>query len=1218
MKTLNQRIKIFITFFLLLLLAPIIPLVAKDSLLKFDRYTVNDGLPQSTVLSITKDKYGFMWFGTWAGLVKFDGYVFKIYRSGEKNRAEGLSDNKILATITDSKQDVWVLTANSHYVSKYNYESDSFIRYRYDEVPQDVKKRFIKQRDRGNVSVSNNTFNWRFETNKLIQRNLLTGEVDIYKPELNNPFSLNDSQINCLYLDDNENLWIATQNGGVNHANLKIKPFVNYLKDKDGKPFVDPVVRVICKDKQNRLWIGSEGSGVTVIERTPAGNVYSYIGRENFPNAEIRSLLCDKSGNIWIGTKGGLFQYNIQTRKLTQIKGVEINVFSLFQDYTGLIWIGTFDGLYTFDPANNRLGHLNPETTSGGKEIRTIIKDRSQNLWIGTEDKGLTKMERKGIKGKEKYEIKRYIHNDENPNSLANDHVYSVVEDGNGQIWVATNGGISVLNESNAKIRNITTANGLPDNSIMGVLFDGNKSIWASHKKGLTRINSTTFEMQSFNMHDGLQGLEFCQSSCYRDPATGELYFGGTNGLNSFFPDKIHINNVKPKVVFTKLTVANQIIEPETKINNRLVLGKSIFCTKELTLTWWDKTFSLEFSALHYANPLGNKYKYRLVGYDKEWIQVDASRRTVWYSNLPSGKYRFEVFASNSDGVWSDNPAVLEITILPPWWLTWWAIGFYIIVGFLIVLFVIKYIASKLELKKNEEIHQAKLKFFTEISHEFRTPLTLIIDPLEKIISGQLTMDTIRQYSVVMQRNAKHLLALINQLLDFRKLESSQLTLKIQKTDFVNFTKALASSFNVLAQQRNIRFEVVSEIDSCELGFDSSKINMVLSNLISNAFKFTPDGGEIIVKIEKASKSSDGVIIRVSDSGKGIPKDDQTKIFDMFYQSDKNTTSWQASSGIGLALTKELVLLHKGTITVQSEVGKGTSFTVFLPVNENVTAMSQDEENIVDLTYSVETEENLQDNISTDLPLLLVVDDNADIRNYIEMNLSSSYRVVKAPDGSKGLDKAIEIIPDIIISDVMMPEMDGLELCRRLKLDERTSHIPIILLTAKQSDESKVEGYETGADAYLTKPFSSVVLQAQVQNLLEQRQRLRELFKKGTDIEIKKIAINAADEAFLNKVVERIHENLEDEQFNINALAELLNMSRSQFYRKIKALTNQSLLDFVTTIRMNKALEYLLSGQYNISETASKVGYSMHSNFSRTFTRHFGVSPSKYIDSIKE
>ncbi|MDD2256668.1 MAG: two-component regulator propeller domain-containing protein [Bacteroidales bacterium] len=1188
-------------------------ITAQEKILKFDHYTVNDGLPQSTIQSITKDKYGFMWFGTWAGLVKFDGYVYKIYRSGEKNRAAGLSDNKILATVTDSMQNVWVWTAKTNYISKYNYEADNFERYLYSDAPDEVKRKIVQQRDRANVEVSNDKFKWRFELNKLVQTNLLTGEIYFYKPEPNNPFSLNDSQINCLYLDDHENLWIATQNGGVNHANLKIKPFVNYLKDKNGKSLADPVVRAICKDKQNRLWIGSEGSGITIIEKTPSGNVYKYIGRENFPNAEIRSLLCDKSGNIWIGTKGGLFQYNNQSQKLTQIKGVEINVFSLFEDKTGLVWIGTFGGLYTFDPTNKRLGHLNPENTSGGKEIRAIIEDRNQNLWIATEDKGLTKMI---SKGKDNYETKRYIHNDENPNSLANDHVYSIVEGGNSQIWAATNGGISVINESTDKIQNITSANGLPDNSIMGLLFDGENSIWVSHKKGLTRINSKSLEMKNFNMHDGLQGMEFCQSSCFHDPATGEFYFGGTNGMNSFFPDKIHINNVKPKAVFTKLTVANQTIEPETKINNRLILGKSIVCAKKLTLTWWDKTFSLEFSALHYANPQGNKYKYRLVGYDKDWIQVDASRRTVWYSNLSSGNYRFEVFAANSDGVWSDSPAVLDITILPPWWFTWWAIGFYVLVGFLIALFVLKYIASKLELKKNEEIHQAKLKFFTEVSHEFRTPLTLIIDPLDKIIGGQLTMDVIRQYSIVMQRNAKHLLTLINQLLDFRKLESGQLTLKIQKTDIVNFARVLASSFNVIAEQRNIKFEVISDVESFDLGFDSSKINMVLNNLISNAFKFTPDGGMIILKIEKAAKTPESILISVSDSGKGISKEDQSRVFDMFYQSSKNT-SWQAGSGIGLALTKELVLLHNGTITVQSEVGKGACFSVFLPVNENVTADSEDEDTIVDTVYLEEPENHFEEHVSSDLPLLLVVDDNADIRNYIEMNLSSSYRVVKAPNGSKGLETAMEIIPDIIISDVMMPEMDGLEMCRRLKLDERTSHIPVILLTARQSDESRVEGYETGADAYLTKPFSSVVLQAQVQNLLDQRQRLRELFQKGTDIEIKKISINAADEAFLNKVMQHIYNNLEDEEFNINALAELLNMSRSQFYRKIKALTNQSLLDFVTTIRMNKALEYLISGDFNITETAYKVGYSMSSNFTRTFTRHFGTSPSKYIESIK-
>jgi len=1214
----SQKFKIFILLTAYILCC--INITSQENMLKFDHLTVDNGLPQNSIHSMAKDKYGFIWFGTWCGACRYDGYSFKVFRANE-NDSTAFADNMINAIITDSLQNIWVKTGESDCLYRYSYEYETFKRYSIKNVASYILQRIEQPR-----LAENEHFKFTSTGYGLRQLDKISGRETLYKVNPNDPFSISDTSFYFRYIDDADNLWIGTRKGGINHANLNVKAFNYYHVDNAGKGLNSNEVRAICKDKMGRLWVGSEDMGVTVIEHTPAGNKYSYLNNKTgIDSRRTRSLCCDKYGFVWIGTKGGLDRFDPRTNTLKHYSAnkpkpgsiTNPNIFALLEDREGTLWVGTYSGLARYDRANDKFVYVSPAIT-GGIQIRVIIEDRQKNLWIATEDKGLTKLIRTSASyDAPKFKAIRYIHIEGNNNTLITNRLYSLIEDGAGMIWIATNMGLSRLNPQNNTLRNFFIKDGLPDDNIMGLLSDGKEFILISHKKGITRMNTRTFELQSFNVNDGLQSNEFNQNACYRENKTGEMFFGGQNGLNSFFPGNIQINKHKPRMALTQLSVMNQVLRPGLKINGRVILQKSLLCTDEITLSWWDKTFSIEFAALHYANPLGNKYKYKLEGIDHQWTFASAYMRTASYSQLPTGTYTFKVYGSNSDGVWSDTPATLRIKILPPWWFAWWAIGLYILVGFLIILFVIKYIASRLELKKNEEIHQAKLKFFTEISHEFRTPLTLIIDPLDKIISEQLTMDIVRQYSVVMQRNAKHLLTLINQLLDFRKLESGQLTLKIQKTDFVNFTRALASSFNLMAEQRNIKFEVVSVIDSYELGFDSSKINMVLNNLISNAFKFTPDGGEITVRLEQSPELPVGIIIRVTDSGKGISKDDQAKVFDMFYQSDKNT-SWQSGSGIGLALTKELVLLHKGTIDVQSEVDKGTTFIVFLPDNVDVISGNPSEENIVGVSYSEEAEEPIQQSVLKDLPLLLVVDDNADIRNYIEMNFSSSYQIVKAVNGSKGLEMAIEILPDIIVSDVMMPEMDGLELCRRLKLDERTSHIPVILLTAKQSDESRVEGYETGADAYLTKPFSSVVLQAQIQNLLEQRQRLRELFQKGTDIEIKKIAINSTDEAFINKVIQHIHANLEDEEFNINALAELLNMSRSQFYRKIKALTDQSLLDFVTTIRMNKALEYLLSGEYNIAETSYKVGYSMSSNFSRTFTRHFGVSPSKYIESIRE
>ncbi len=590
------------------------------------------------------------------------------------------------------------------------------------------------------------------------------------------------------------------------------------------------------------------------------------------------------------------------------------------------------------------------------------------------------------------------------------------------------------------------------------------------------------------------------------------------------------------------------------------------------------------------------------------------------YANLPAGNYTFKVFGANSDGVWSNRPAVLQIEVLPPWWLSWWAICLYALATGTLIWFIYRYLISKIQLRKKEAIHQAKLDFFTQVSHEFRTPLTLIIDPLERLMAEKPKKRIAEYYYQLMHSNAKQLLLLINQLLDFRKLESGHFRLDLQQSDIVAFVRSLAASFEEMAKNRHIDFKVEASMDQYHLSFDDAKMTMVLNNLLSNAFKFTPENGKITLAINYASKPKNGILIKVQDTGKGISKEEQEKIFGVFYQASNNNDQHKGS-GIGLSLTKELVDLHDGELTVESEIGKGSCFTIFLPTQENVKKtnpanapqtppMKGDNKPIEKSTP--------QTSSSDDVPLILVVDDHPDIRAYVELSFSKDYRIITANNGLEGLEKAIEKIPDLVISDVMMPDMDGLQLCKKMKTDERTSHIPIILLTARQSDESQTEGYETGADAYVTKPFNTTVLRAQVQNLLEQRHRLRELFSKGSEMEFQKIAVNAADESFLANTKKLIEANLETEKLDIDSLAGQLNMSRSQFYRKIKALTNKSASDFVTTIRMNKAAEFLLSGQYNVTETAYKVGYSVPNNFTRAFIKYFGTSPSQYTGSKTE
>lgn len=1196
-----------------------------DNTLKFNHITTENGLPQNTVYSIIKDKYGFMWFATWGGAVRYDGYSFKVFRASE-NDSTALSSNIIKLIITDSNKNIWVETNNLKYLYRYNYEYENFTRFLFDKVPKHVREQLKKWKIKTFKTVENNSYKWNALSQGLQQIHKSTGQQSIYLADHSRPFTLSDNRINFIYLDDCENLWIGTQNGGVNYASLKIKAFSYYYANGNGKGLNDNIVRAICKDNKGRLWVGSEDKGISIITPSQNQNKYSYLGKDVLKDLRIRSLFCDRHGAMWIGTNGGLYNLNPVTNKFKYYatgapKGTcDPRVFSIIEDHEGTIWIGTLNGLMKYDRLNDSFVFIDHRTT-GGVRIRDIFEDHNHNLWIGTDDGGLTRLQYTS----RKYNISqikttRYTHKEGDENTIINNSVTSLSEDLNGMIWVGTNSGLSMFNPQTNRFKHFTIKTGLVDDIIMGTMFDGKNHVWISHKKGLTQIDIKTFESQNFNTFDGLQGNEFCQKACFRDTKSDKLYFGGTNGLNSFQPDEIRQNKYKPHVALTRLNVMNQTLQPGTKVHNRVILQKSLLCTDKITLTWRDETFNIEFSALHFANPLGNKYKYKLEGYDKDWIYTDASMRIASYSYLPAGDYQFSVYAANSDGLWSDKPAILQITKLPPWWLTWWCKIFYVVLVFMASWVIFRYATTRIKLRnellveklsneKNKELANIKLKFFTEISHEFRTPLTLIIDPIEQLLTGTSDEKQVRYYYELMNRNAKQLLGLINQLLDFRKLQSNKMTLKYTYIDMVTFVRNVATSFEIKAADHHINFTVVSDVDFMEVAFDSDSMRKILYNLISNAFRFTPDYGEIIIHISEKTDTPDTLLIEIQDSGVGIAPEHHDKIFDTFYQVEGAETS-NRGSGLGLALTKELVLLHRGEISLKSEKGKGACFRILLPIHQDSITQEAEELNDNLTSEALLAHENTDD----DNAVVLIVDDNADVREYIKINLTDKYKIITANDGLEGLNKAIENIPDIILSDIMMPGIDGVELCKRLKTDERTSHIPVILLTARHSDETRVEGYETGADAYITKPFSTKLVMARITNLLEQRMKLRQLFSEVTPAELKKIATNTTDQTFLDKVVSLIDKNIENPEFDLERLSTILKMSRSQLYKKIKALTNQTVHDFMISIRMNRAKDLLLTGDYSVAETAYKIGYTHPTNFSRTFTKHFGITPTKFLE----
>lgn len=1212
------------------LLGFVISLQAQNSHLKFNHITIDNGLPQNIVHAIAKDKYGFMWFGTWEGICRYDGYKCKIFRANVDNPV-ALSNNRINAIITDAARNIWVSTGDSRYVFRFNYDKENFTRFIPTKVPPVILQK-LADYAHAKKKVKNKRYSWTATTEGIIQLDNLTHLKKVYSTDVNSPFALNDHMINVLFLDDCDNLWVGTQNGGVNVADLRYKHFEYYSVGSLGTH--NNMVRAICLDKTGKLWVGTDADGITVIDRSKTESSFTRYGKKQLIDMNIRALYCDRFGYVWIGTKGGLDKFDPHTGRFrhyyTQAPGSLPNpyIFQIKEDHNGNLWVGTFSGIAKYDRNNDRFLCYDPTITLRNSNVRDILIDYRNDLWVATERGGITHLLRNSSNSfVEKLIPRHYRHISGKPNSLINDMTISLAEDEDRKLWIGTNSGLCRLDPQTGNFVRFSVATGFPDDLIMGLVTDEKGHLWISHKKGLTCMDIRTFAYRTFNRFDGLQGDEFTDAS-YRNSNTGEIFFGGTNGLNAFFPDKIVVNPNCPQPVLTGFKIMNQPIELETKINKKIVLEKSLQCTDRITLTWNDMNFSIDFSSLNYNNPNGCIYKYKLEGIDWQWNYTDASIHEATYTHLPAGLYTFKVYTANSDGVWSVMPASVEIEILPPWWFSWWAKLLYTMLVAVAIWLVYRQIKSRIKFRnrllmeqlkneKNEELMNMKLQFFTEISHEFRTPLTLIIDPLEQLLSGCSSEEKVHYYYQLMNRNAKQLLDLINQLLDFRKLQSKNLPMKYVTADIVNFVRNIALTFTPKAEEHHIRFVVQADINQIDVDFDADKMRKILNNLLSNAFHFTPEYGEIIVRILMDITHQNEVIIEVQDNGMGISKEYHDKVFDVFYQVSEVQSKVQGS-GLGLALTKELVLLHGGKINLISEKGKGACFQVIMPCKQEHVISEYQRTIEADSVGSFTKIPVLNKLVDVNCPLILLVDDNADIRDYFTVNFSDKYHVMTAQNGLDGFNKAIETIPDLIISDIMMPGVDGIEFCKRLKINEYTSHIPVILLTARQSDESKIEGYETGADAYVIKPFNTDVLEARIANLLDQRMKLRQLFSNGLPTEFRKIAINITDEAFLNKLVSSIEENMEEEDFDPDKLAECLNMSRSQLYRKIKVLTNRSIHDFVTSIRMNKAKEYLLSGDYSISETAYKVGYTLPTNFTRTFTKQFGVTPSQYIKEYKK
>jgi len=791
---------------------------------------------------------------------------------------------------------------------------------------------------------------------------------------------------------------------------------------------------------------------------------------------------------------------------------------------------------------------------------------------------------------------------------------------------------LNKFDSENEIFTNYREDDGLSNNVILGILQDEAGNLWLSTIRGLNKFDPDLETFSHFDVRDGLVSNEF--SLGVHKSSDGVMYFGGVNGFNKFHPDSIKDVSYVAPIIITDFKIFNQSVPIGiNSSNNRSILSESICETKQIDLTYEDYVISFEFAALDYHVPEKINYLYMLEGFDKQWNHTDALRRYATYTNLDPGEYLFKVKMANVKGDNNEAVALININIHPPWWKTAWAYFLYafLFVGSVIVLWTLQMRRvrlkheiqmSRFEAKKLHEIDELKSTFFANISHEFRTPLTLILGPVKELINKENDKEKKKELKRV-HRNADMLYGLVNQLMDLSKLEAGKMTLKTCEEDIVLIVKGIVLSFASLAERKNITLKFDSSNEEIIAFIDVDKLEKIVINILSNAFKFTNEGKKIDVNIRVRNKR---VEIIVADEGIGIPQDKLENIFDRFYQVDSSHSREHEGTGIGLALTKELVELHKGTIDVESAEGEGTTFIIRLPLGnshlkpEEICDKNRDNGKEIIIPQATPVLDEKDDTNKTvinlitdqDKHLLLIVEDNTDVRNYIEGHLKKDYRILTAINGEEGVNKALEHIPDLVVSDVMMPKVDGYELCEKIKTDERTSHIPVILLTAKASSQDKIEGLETGADDFIMKPFDAKELKARVKNLIEQRKKLIDYYRKQQLFDISEIDAASTDKKFLNRAIEIIKKNISDENFNVDSFASEIALSRVQLHRKLVALLGHPPGDFIRIVRLTKAAKLIRNNFGNISEIALEVGFNNPANFAKAFRTQFGLSPTEY------
>lgn len=1062
-------------------------------------------------------------------------------------------------------------------------------------------------------------------------------------------FDVTSSKVHSMLEDNAGNLWLGIFQKGLlcipaMQNKFNYYGYKSYLKSSIGSS----CVMAICTDAQGTAWIGTDNDGLYAID--DQGKQLAHFKEEGGNRQTPGNIMCvfeDSEHKLWVGSYfSGLAQVNKQTGVCTYVselsnRGQKANnekIYCLIEDRNHNIWVSTYgSGIYKMSLSGRILEqHQSDKLRSENWTldrlcndwVNCMIEDRQGLLWIGT------------CNGLSCYNpsTRSFINYFEKNNLLPNVFIHTLLEDHRGTLWIGTSEGLYRFDKATSAFKKYTTAQGLPSDVICGIEEDAQGIFWISTHRGIAKLNPPTETFINYYASDGIQGNEFTRGAACQD-RNGKIYFGGTGGVTSFYPKDITEHKKKLKVEITDFMLANHSIKKGDLSGNQVITDTLVMDASSFTLVYDHNSFSLEFSTMEYSNPERIIYQYKMQGLDTDWMSTNTGVNRVTYTSLAPGRYIFLVRAKDDDNV-SDIRSV-EILITPPWYQSWWAISIWCLLGLAVVYSIAMYILSRIRHKQEilrrehlEQINEAKLQFFINISHEIRTPMTLIISPLEKLLAEH----TDKQATYLMiYRNAQRILRLINQLMDIRKLDKGQMHLKFRETDIVGFIEDLMQTFEYQAQKKDIRFTFEKQLlagEPLKVWIDLNNFDKVLMNVLSNAFKYTPKEGAITVSLATGHQETVRGALRnyfeisVTDTGIGIDKSKIEQIFERFYQINNDVTQSNFGTGIGLHLSRSLVELHHGIIKAENQPNeKGTRFIIRLPLGSN--HLKADElENPEEpprttplpsfpthqLLSEEDTEQGTKKPKARTRYRVLVVEDEDEIRHYICDELNHDFRLAECANGREALDYILREKPDLVISDVMMPEMDGITLCRKMKQNLNVSHIPVVLLTAKSKAEDRVEGLETGADAYIVKPFNTELLRTTVNNLISNRERLKNKFagEKQVDEQIVKIKIKSNDEILMQKVMKVINEHLADPALNVEMLAANVGMSRVHMHRKLKELANQSARDFIRTIRLKQAATLLSEKNLTVSEVAYATGFSNLSHFSNSFRDFYGVSPTEY------